>query len=862
MAKIPDASSLGERRIPVGRSVAYQDDSAEIMAGAIGNAARQIGGAVTQFADHRDEFRVAKAGAEFSKLESAARNFEDNDWETYEDRYRKTLTQAKEGILKNIKLPRNREVLSLELDSAIERGAGAVKGVARAKEVEFGRADLSSTLDAFRTSALSVGDEESRTANIKGAQMAIRSAMDNRYIDPTDAQRINKEFTQSYAEGFIDTQPLGKQIEVLQKPEGTPANLLPPDRRANLLKSALNEQRILQDRAEAEAKSKQAELRVALSERVRDASASYRMGLQYDDPPSKTEFMLALGPEKGEKAFAELQKDQDLAVELNSLSRLPPAEQRAALAKLEPGATAAGDILDEVYAEYPGLSKYGFQFRDSLGKGGSRKLEFYPPGESHSPFEDNSKPGIERFDPSMGKQDIFGEMLHFLPHADKKAGALRREFQDSITPEQKDQWLRGDYESQIKNGLFGKNPPSFDQWLGRQGGDAFFRGYLTKQYPEKAYTGAQIELFSKLDAYLRQAPLTATAGVAEQAERYSIIRQRADALNRAKASDPASYVATYSPSIQRAYDAYAESSDDPAVAQQYAQASIAEQARLGVANPQILPKAQAESIAQSFYMKPEEGEKLAALIQSEREKWGRYWPKVAGQLMQAGMPSAAIAIARGMDPGAATRLAGVSSVPIDEMKKGVDKPPGDITTELESNMSDFRKSLDGVVGGENTFSAMYDAAERLSYLYLRQGKGTKEATQQAYDEVLGNHYAFGEVSGRKFRVPVDRDIDSIEDGARLALGKASDLKAPIALGSLSSEEAASDLQRVIAKRGYWVTSANGERGLALFLDGAPVLRTDGSVYELTWDELANVSEEQRQEANRKAQQNPSSPRLR
>lgn len=691
MPKIPDASSLGERRIPVGRSVAYQDDSTEIMAGAIGNAARQIGGAVTQFADHRDEFRVAKAGAEFSKLESAARNFEDNDWETYEERYRKTLTQAKEGILKNIKLPRNREALSLELDSAIERGAGAVKGVARAKEVEFGRAYLSSTLDTFRTSALSVGDEESRTANIKGAQMAIKSAMDNRYIDPTDAQRINKEFTQSYAEGFIDTQPLGKQIEVLQKPEGTPANLLPPDRRANLLKAALNEQRILQDRADAEAKSKQAELRVALSERVRDASASYRMGLQYDDPPSKTEFMLALGPEKGEKAFAELQKDQDLSVELSAIARLPPDEQRAALDK--------------------------------------------------------------------------------------------------------------------------------------------------------------------------QAPVGA-AGVAEQAERYNIIRQRADALNRSKAADPASYVVTHSPSIQRAYDAYAESPDDPAAAQQYAQASIAEQSRLGVANPQILPKAQAESIAQGFYMKPEEGEKLAALIQSEREKWGRYWPKVAGQLMQAKMPSAAIAIARGMDPGAATRLAGVSSVPMDEMKKGVDKPPGDITTELESNMSDFQQSLDGVVGGENTFSAMYDAAERLSYLYLRQGIGTEKATKRAYDEVLGNHYSFGEVSGRKFRVPVDQNFEAIEDGARVALGKASNLKAPIALGSLSSEEAASDLQRVIAKRGYWVTSANGERGLALFLDGAPVLRSDGSVYELTWEELANVSEEQRQEVLRKARQNPSSPRLR
>lgn len=251
MPRIPDASSLGERRIPVGRSVAYQDDSAEIMAGAIGNAARQIGGAVTQFADHRDEFRVAKAGAEFSKLESAARNFEDNDWETYEERYRKTLTQAKEGILKNIKLPRNREALSLELDSAIERGAGAVKGVARAKEVEFGRADLSASLESFREAALAAGDEESRTANIKGAQMMIKSALDNRYIDPTDAERINKEYTRSYAEGFLSMKPSDKQIELLTNPSASDAQMLsfiPLDKRSALLEKAQRENIVTEDR--------------------------------------------------------------------------------------------------------------------------------------------------------------------------------------------------------------------------------------------------------------------------------------------------------------------------------------------------------------------------------------------------------------------------------------------------------------------------------------------------------------------------------------------------------------------------------------------------------------------------------------
>lgn len=160
-------------------------------------------------------------------------------------------------------------------------------------------------------------------------------------------------------------------------------------------------------------------------------------------------------------------------------------------------------VLAEVYADYPGLAKYGFQFRDSSSGGDGRKLEFYPPGESHSPFPDKTKPGIERFDPSMGKQDLFGEMLHFLPTVDKTVGSLRKEFQGSISAEQQEHWLRGDYQSQVRGKLFGKNPPTFEQWLGKQGGDAFFRGYLTGQYPAEAYTPEQKELFARLDTHLR-----------------------------------------------------------------------------------------------------------------------------------------------------------------------------------------------------------------------------------------------------------------------------------------------------------------------------------------------------------------------
>jgi hypothetical protein len=253
MPRIPDVTSLGERRAPIGRAPEYQDRSAEITAESIDNAARQLGGAVVDFADRRDNFRVAKAGAAFSTTEVSARQFQDNDWETYETRYRESMTKAKEEALKGVRLPANRQALELEFDTAVERGLLNVRQTARTKEIEFGRSDLSSMLDSYRTAALSSTDEAMRAKSISGAQLAIQSALENQYIDPTDAEKLNKTWTQSYAEGLLTMQTPEKRVEMLSKPKGTAIDFIPPDRRAALLEAAKNESRDLTVRRESQA---------------------------------------------------------------------------------------------------------------------------------------------------------------------------------------------------------------------------------------------------------------------------------------------------------------------------------------------------------------------------------------------------------------------------------------------------------------------------------------------------------------------------------------------------------------------------------------------------------------------------------
>jgi hypothetical protein len=251
--RIPDVTSLGERRVPIGRAPEYQDRSSEIIAAGLGNAARQLGSAVEDYADRRDSFQVAKAGAAFSTSEASARQFQDDDWQTYESRYRESMTKAKEEALKGVRIPANRQALDLEFNSAVERGVLNVRAAARGKEVEFGRADLSSMLDSYRTAALSTPDEFMRAKSINGAQLAIQSALQNQFINPTDAEKLNKTWTQNYAEGFLSMQTPQQRIEMLNKPKGTAIDYIPPDRRAALLEAAKNENRDLTVRRESQA---------------------------------------------------------------------------------------------------------------------------------------------------------------------------------------------------------------------------------------------------------------------------------------------------------------------------------------------------------------------------------------------------------------------------------------------------------------------------------------------------------------------------------------------------------------------------------------------------------------------------------
>src|SRR5690606_39183726 len=147
----------------------------------------------------------------------------------------------------------------------------------------------------------------------------------------------------------------------------------------------------------------------------------------------------------------------------------------------------------------------------------------------------------------------------------------------------------------------------------------------------------------------------ATEGFAQDARLYGTVIKAATDLEREKHNDPAGYAAKYSPVIRGALEAL--DSGDPSAAESYAAASLAEQERMGVADPQLLSTSQAQAIVAQFSNTEDGGSNSAAMVAQLQEQWGKHWPTVYRQLSSEDLPGAALVIGSGVDQSTASMLA-------------------------------------------------------------------------------------------------------------------------------------------------------------------------------------------------------------
>lgn len=345
MPRIPDASALGYST-PQGRTPRFQDRSGQVVAEAAGQFGEVATQALGAYQEREDKFTYARAKTELLAADVEARRAleNDQDWGTFEKRYTESMTKAREKAAGMIRSQRDRALFDMDAKLDVERGVGEVRGAARRKEVDWGRAGIASMLDSSRTNALEAADEQTRASIIRNVQDGLEGAVQKGYISQQERVSQSQAWSTSYAEGFVDTLPYAKQVEVLSKPEGTAAQLLAPDRRANLLRQAQNALRIERDRAEAEQKSQLIELRQALTDQLRDITVAAQLGLPVN-VPSKAVLQSAFGEHEGAQRYEVASKAAGLSGDIAALQQLPTDEILARVDSYRP--TKADGAADQ-----------------------------------------------------------------------------------------------------------------------------------------------------------------------------------------------------------------------------------------------------------------------------------------------------------------------------------------------------------------------------------------------------------------------------------------------------------------------------------------------------------------------------------
>lgn len=172
-------------------------------------------------------------------------------------------------------------------------------------------------------------------------------------------------------------------------------------------------------------------------------------------------------------------------------------------------------FMDKLFNAYAALNRHKDKFAviQSPDPGDGRQLEYYPPWETDNPVPDKATVELYRqqMAPGIMQNLVAGDMMHYLGSTDPRTNqpvdqtfnALKQQFLGTMTPEQQAVNQQA-YDSEKK---FYPNPPSMDDWMQFNRGDAFIRGYLTPDEHDEwrkqgVYTEEQKQQLEKLRQYI------------------------------------------------------------------------------------------------------------------------------------------------------------------------------------------------------------------------------------------------------------------------------------------------------------------------------------------------------------------------
>lgn len=334
------------------------------------------------------------------------------------------------------------------------------------------------------------------------------------------------------------------------------------------------------------------------------------------------------------------------------------------------------------------------------------------------------------------------------------------------------------------------------------------------------------------------------------------VEQRENALD----DDAATYVLGNSERLQRLYSSITDDSGriDAAAAEEYAAAMEAEQRRLRGpdARVDLLTGNQLDGVARRLDevgRSPAAAEDAWAMLASEADRWGKYWPEVSRQMQEEEIVSGPLSVASSLtaatDRSTGQTLVRAAFLGQKELKSRLEER-GEILTDVDVTVSDsldqLRATLPAdVLGAPAAWRDHTQAVQTMGmYIADRDDVSVGEGVERAADRLVNDRYRFA----GSYRIPRSETPEPIIDGARGvrdSIGE-HDFAAPASLAGLDDEQTREAASEAIASNGYWITNGD-ESGLQLvYGNGQAVERVnaDGKFvpFEMSWDELrANES---------------------
>lgn len=301
---------------------------------------------------------------------------------------------------------------------------------------------------------------------------------------------------------------------------------------------------------------------------------------------------------------------------------------------------------------------------------------------------------------------------------------------------------------------------------------------------------------------------------------YDAYKHKLDAVKADRAEfqkSPVDYVAKYSPAVQRATQAAAMAAmaadkqpsppniDAAAVAtQNMITASMAEQRRLGAANPTVLSETAEKQLAQRLEAVVGSGRDVAQGIDNIYKSYGSYAQDVAAQMSKknGGLMNV---LGSGIDQSSATLLVEASRNQ-DAYKKTL-SPDNlkDLEIAVQTTMAPYADSLRGTPNG-TTVQANYQ--EQISHLAMARmskfGESQTEAVQKAYKALVTDMYNFQD----GYRVPKALDAKAVQRQANITINNLQPSDIGLLPGAMGNAEDRIQSQLASLRAyGKWVTAS-------------------------------------------------------